>query len=326
MHHVVSPGIRDTSSTTRLQLAAVADFDAKALHRLADQNHVYDRLDWWALEEWRQSTAFIGLSLRSNNTQRRLFATSLKPNELSAALLTLPIDYRDPQQIESALSPIAWVRWCAVMNGLSPSTSVTFLLRELIRRLQTTPVKSVWCLGEPRNWLGVCLQDNGFVPVDELITMRYAALTVRIPSLPRHTRIRVLRSELLSDDIINAIRQIDHAAFEPQWHYSNRMLRAAFEQSYYVTLMEREGVVLGYQCATLQGTDAHVVRLAVAPAEQGQGIGSALLADCLRELRLYGAREITLNTPGSNTVSQRLYQRAGFATVRQPLMAFQYTL
>ncbi len=323
---MVSPGIRDSTFTSRLQLASVADFDAKALHRLANQNHVYDRLDWWTLDEWRQSTAFIGLSLRSNNTQRRLFASSPKANELSAALLALPIDYSNPHQIEHATSQVAWIRWCGVANGVSPSASVTFLLQELIRRLQKSAVKSVWCIGETRNWMGLCVQNCGFAPVDELITMRYAASTVHIPSLPRNTRIRVLRNELLNDDIINAIQHIDNAAFEPQWHYSTHMLQSAFAHAFYVTLIEREGVVLGYQCATMHDMDAHIVRLAVAPAEQGRGIGNALLADCLRELRLHGAREITLNTPGSNAASQRLYQRAGFATVRQPLAAFQYTL
>lgn len=326
MHCVLSPSLNGISSVSRLQLATVADYDTKALQRLANQNHVYDRMDWWPLDEWRHSNAFIGLTLRSNNPQRRLFASAPKPNELSAALLALPIDYRNPQQLESATSAVAWIRWCAVMNTLSPTTAVTLLLQELVKRLQATCVKSIWCIGEKRNWMGTCVQENGFTQVDELITLRYAALTVRIPPLPRHARIRVLRSEMLTEDIIKAIQHIDNAAFAPQWYYSPHMLREAFGQSYYVTIMERAGVVLGYQCATLYDGDAHIVRLAVAPAEQGRGVGSALLADCVRELRLHGAREITLNTPGTNTVSQQLYQRMGFATVRQPLAAFQYQL
>ena len=78
-----------------------------------------------------------------------------------------------------------------------------------------------------------------------------------------------------------------------------------------------------YQCAALNGSDAHIVRLAIAPPEQGHGLGGVLLRDCLRELKLFGAHDITLNTPGSNHISQRLYRRVGFVRVRQSLTAFQ---
>ena len=309
--------------STRLQIAHVADFDLSALQRLSAQNHAYDRLDWWALDEWHHSEAFVGLRLGISSNQRNLFGSVPKPNELAAALLVVPIEYTETHLLSSARNPVAWLRWCAILNGLSPSASTTFMLQEAIRRLQQTVVHELWCISEMRSWLGLALQDFGFNPVDELITMRHDSSTPGLGSLPRNTRIRVLRREQLNNAVIKTIQQIDHAAFESQWQYSDHMLQAAFEQSFYVSLIEREGVLLGYQCAALNGSDAHIVRLAIAPAEQGHGLGEVLLRNCLRELKLFGARDITLNTPGSNHISQRLYRRVGFVRVRQSLTAFQ---
>ena len=64
------------------------------------------------------------------------------------------------------------------------------------------------------------------------------------------------------------------------------------------------------------GPRGYVQRLAVDPAVQRRGVGAALLADGLRWLRRWGARDALVNTQEGNERSLRLYQRAGF--VLQP--------
>jgi predicted N-acetyltransferase YhbS len=60
--------------------------------------------------------------------------------------------------------------------------------------------------------------------------------------------------------------------------------------------------------------------LAVSPALRGQGIGAALVRECLRRARRSGASAITLHTTDLMTVAMRMYERMGFA--RAPELDF----
>lgn len=61
--------------------------------------------------------------------------------------------------------------------------------------------------------------------------------------------------------------------------------------------------------------------LAVAPEARGQGLGEALVAECIRRARQAGASEIGLHTSHSLRAAIRLYERLGFA--RAPQYDFQ---
>jgi GNAT superfamily N-acetyltransferase len=56
--------------------------------------------------------------------------------------------------------------------------------------------------------------------------------------------------------------------------------------------------------------------LAVLPAARGQGIGAALLHECLRRARRAGATHLSLHTLDFMTVAMHLYEQMGF--VRTP--------
>ncbi|MBX6364377.1 MAG: GNAT family N-acetyltransferase [Gemmatimonadetes bacterium] len=61
--------------------------------------------------------------------------------------------------------------------------------------------------------------------------------------------------------------------------------------------------------------------LAVAPEARGQGIGRALVEECVRRARRRGATALGLHTSASMRVAIRLYERLGF--VRAPEHDFQ---
>ena len=61
--------------------------------------------------------------------------------------------------------------------------------------------------------------------------------------------------------------------------------------------------------------------LAVAPEARGQGIGEALVNECVRRARRMGATELGLHTSRSMEVAMRMYRRLGF--VRAPEHDFQ---
>jgi predicted N-acetyltransferase YhbS len=61
--------------------------------------------------------------------------------------------------------------------------------------------------------------------------------------------------------------------------------------------------------------------LAVAPTARGQGVGAALMQECVRRARQSGARVLTLHTGNIMQAAMRLYARMGFQ--RAPDLDFQ---
>jgi ribosomal protein S18 acetylase RimI-like enzyme len=61
--------------------------------------------------------------------------------------------------------------------------------------------------------------------------------------------------------------------------------------------------------------------LAVAPEARGQGVGEALVEECIRRARRMGAAELGLHTSESMAAAIRMYRRMGF--VRAPEHDFQ---
>ena len=60
--------------------------------------------------------------------------------------------------------------------------------------------------------------------------------------------------------------------------------------------------------------------LAVAPSQRGQGIGAALVQECVERTRAAGATALTLHTTDLMQTAMRLYERMGF--VRFPELDF----
>jgi GNAT superfamily N-acetyltransferase len=60
--------------------------------------------------------------------------------------------------------------------------------------------------------------------------------------------------------------------------------------------------------------------LAVAPEARGQGIGTALMKECIRRARRLGAACLNLHTTDMMQVAMRMYERMGF--VRAPELDF----
>lgn len=87
-----------------------------------------------------------------------------------------------------------------------------------------------------------------------------------------------------------------------------------------VLVAEREGVVMGYTYAGVEGNDYMALRgpagvlhdIVVDPAERGQGVGRMLLDATIAALRARGAPRVVLSTAERNEAAQRLFARAGF--------------
>jgi ribosomal protein S18 acetylase RimI-like enzyme len=87
-----------------------------------------------------------------------------------------------------------------------------------------------------------------------------------------------------------------------------------------VLVADRDGEVLGYTYAAVEGHDYMSLRgpagvlhdIVVDPAHRGQGIGRMLLDAALAALRAEGAPRAVLSTAERNEAAQRLFARAGF--------------
>lgn len=87
-----------------------------------------------------------------------------------------------------------------------------------------------------------------------------------------------------------------------------------------VLVAEREGELLGYTYAGVEGMDYMSLRgpagvlydIVVDPANRGHGIGRLLLDATLAALAQKGAPRVVLSTAEQNETAQRLFAHAGF--------------
>jgi ribosomal protein S18 acetylase RimI-like enzyme len=110
---------------------------------------------------------------------------------------------------------------------------------------------------------------------------------------------------------------VDGAAFSPFW----RLDEAGLDDALGATPTSRFRVapgdddadeVVGYAVTGRAGRRGFLQRLAVAPAQEGQGIGRALVLDGLGWLRRRHADRVVVNTQEANARALELYEGLGF--------------
>ena len=98
-------------------------------------------------------------------------------------------------------------------------------------------------------------------------------------------------------------------------------LGAQFDEPNIVILVaERDGEVIGYTYAGVEGNDYMALRgpagvlydIVVDPAHRGGGVGRMLLDATIDSLKARGAPRVVLSTAERNESAQRLFTRAGF--------------
>ncbi len=214
-------------------------------------------------------------------------------------------------RIEGALcasadeSPVAWVRLAAVGDALDVHRWLDVSLPPVLSHLRTRAIrKLVWM--DRDGWAGPSLEASGFQPLTEVVTLKK---TDR--ALPHVDEVPVTLRPAAEADF-EAMASIDRKAFTPTWWRSANTLRRQADTASRFAVAERPGRVVGYAERVCRPPTAHLNRLAVDPAHQGQGIGAFLLSRVLVCLWDQGAETISLNTQRSNHRSRRLYEQFGF--------------
>jgi ribosomal protein S18 acetylase RimI-like enzyme len=102
--------------------------------------------------------------------------------------------------------------------------------------------------------------------------------------------------------------------------YASFLARQLGEPNIVILVAERDGEVLGYTFAGVEGPDYMALRgpagvlydIVVDPARRGHGVGRMLLDATLAALGARGAPRVVLSTAERNESAQRLFARAGF--------------
>jgi ribosomal-protein-alanine N-acetyltransferase len=203
----------------------------------------------------------------------------------------------------------AWVYAFSLAADVSLSQVGRVLVRGLEERLAPAGVTMLGYMDEyGLSWLRRLLEEVGFRRETRVVS--YEAPVRRPPSMGNQEV--AVRPAGPAD--IPAVARLDRAAFGPLWAYSERVLRSVLGPLVYFQAAELPGTVCGYMLCTFHQDDrAHVVRIAVDPGLQGQGIGVRLLAEFFLYARTQGVRRVSLNTQEENYRSQQLYRWFGFA-------------
>ncbi|WNG32432.1 GNAT family N-acetyltransferase [Archangium violaceum] len=98
------------------------------------------------------------------------------------------------------------------------------------------------------------------------------------------------------------------------------LTRELKRQGAVVLVAERDGAVVGYVYATVEGRDWNALRdehaelhdLWVDESARGTGVGALLAEELLRRLRAQGVPRVMLMTASKNEAAQRLFARLGW--------------
>lgn len=274
---------------TIIRFVNIANPLQKLLLRLESERRVFDRLDWWRVTEWADSDAWA------------------RWGDEGAVLIT-PSDLDCTDATTRSQACTAWVRWCAIADGVSASQRLRVLFHQAEMRSSQLNVRRILCIARSSDWLTAYLPDLGYETVDRMLTFQLDTSHVTCSAVSPSV---VVMRDAQQDDLAG-VCALDENAFDEPWRYPSPLLRRAFEGAFDFTVAERDGHLVGYRCCLLDEDTGHVVRLAVQPDIRNNKIGSALLMDGVRKLQRAGVRKVTLNTQESNLASQRLYRRLGF--------------
>lgn len=120
------------------------------------------------------------------------------------------------------------------------------------------------------------------------------------------------------------VYEIDLSAFNLIWRNSMSQQRAAYQEAFSATVIEKGGRVAAYQISTTNPQGAHLARLAVDPEYQNQGLATSLIEELLETFQEQGIVEVTVNTQSNNIASLDLYKKFGFIRLEETYPVLQY--
>jgi ribosomal-protein-alanine N-acetyltransferase len=114
---------------------------------------------------------------------------------------------------------------------------------------------------------------------------------------------------------LGRVCEIEEEVFPCPWSREAFEAELAPDRCAFPWVAEKDGRVIAYMISWLVEDELHIGNIAVAPSEQGEGVGESLFAYCLGRARERDVTRATLEVRVSNTRAIALYERHGFVPV-----------
>jgi ribosomal-protein-alanine N-acetyltransferase len=123
----------------------------------------------------------------------------------------------------------------------------------------------------------------------------------------------VIRRALIHD--LTRIMEIEHLAFGEQWDYYQ--FKASLDDVFLVAVDSTTADIVGFliACCCEIARRGIILRVAVHPDYQGQGIATQLLEEAFRALKKKDLDEVELDVDILKAGALRLYEKVGFKVV-----------
>ena len=97
--------------------------------------------------------------------------------------------------------------------------------------------------------------------------------------------------------------------------WSEKLFADCIQVGYECWVITLETQIVGFGISNYSVTEAHLLKLAIAPDHQQQGLGQKMLLHLVSMARIHGAVEMFLEVRVSNSTAIKLYEKNHFAEV-----------
>jgi ribosomal protein S18 acetylase RimI-like enzyme len=168
---------------------------------------------------------------------------------------------------------------------------------------------------------GARFERLGFESVQSLVLLEHTAINsvTMPPAKGSATPVRLA----IDDD--GEASKVDVAAFGPGWCIDRVGIgdvRSATPRHRARAILA-EGTLVAYAISGRDGRNGYIQRLAVSPAHQQRGYGSALVGDSLRWMARWRVHRALVNTHIGNEAALALYHRLGFVDLGDRLHVYE---
>jgi ribosomal-protein-alanine N-acetyltransferase len=272
----------------------------------------------WAV---RQATLADEVSLReligsSDRVTLRFRAGTLANYLTREPFLLLESDGKAAAFLACSTSHLPRARLAAagLVDGMPVALWLDQLLQPCLARLRELGATSLSYIGSAA-WLAATLQERGFRLISHVAA--YEKSDMSIPQAGS----QVVDVRPVEAGDLPALVTMDALGFHPLWRNSIETFEQWRETLPYFTVAAVGKSQVGYCYCSVDSAHGHLVRMAVDPAWQGQGVGTRLLADAMRFFQEAGVLRITLNTQEENERAQWLYRAFGFRLIGREAVA-----
>ena len=141
-------------------------------------------------------------------------------------------------------------------------------------------------------------------------------------------RSRFPMSRMPTASMVEAILEIDHAAFGQEWMMDEQTFREALHATRRTRIFvsHAEGRISGFVIAGVTDSFGFIQRLAVHPDFQRRGDASSLVQNSLAWMQSRGCKSTVVNTEVSNAAALSIYERNGFVPLDYNLSVMERQL